>query len=133
MKVEEVFKDDLEIWTKPELKNEIKRLRALASIEIKAERDIKEIKKIAFGKTIIITFYDGKIVEYTYEILGAPKHITQESDTHWQIQSLTDKAKSYDIHIRKDKTYFCTCPSFMYNGANCKHIQEIVKYFGGSQ
>lgn len=129
MKEEVNAQEELDIWTKPELKREIKRLRILSAIEIRAERDIKEIKMITFGKTILILFNNGKVVEYSYQILSTPTHITQESSTVFKIRSMTDKSKIYDIHIRKDKTYWCSCPSFKYNGAICKHIQEVKRYY----
>ena len=130
MKQETEVQEELDLWTKPELKREIKRLRALGAIEIRAERDVKEIKMITFGKTILILFNNGQVVEYSYQIVNTPTHITQESSTHWKVQSMSDKSKTYDVHTRKkDGTYFCTCPSFMYHEANCKHIREVRRYF----
>ena len=37
----------------------------------------------------------------------------------------TNRRKLYTIIKRKDETFWCNCPSFKYNGENCKHINIV--------
>ena len=37
----------------------------------------------------------------------------------------TNRRKWYTIILRKDKTFFCSCPSFKYGTQKCKHIRLL--------
>jgi hypothetical protein len=43
----------------------------------------------------------------------------------------SNKLTYYEIIKRRDESFSCACPSFKYNGGECKHIQAVKAMIGG--
>lgn len=52
--------------------------------------------------------------------------ITQVDSDKYQVVSMTDKNKIYEVTILDKGVGACTCPDFEYRQRQCKHIAEVL-------
>lgn len=52
--------------------------------------------------------------------------ITQTDYNTYEVKSMTNKNKSYEVTILDKDIAACECPDFTYRQRTCKHIAEVL-------
>jgi hypothetical protein len=61
------------------------------------------------------------------QTIDYPLEVVEAREWQFFVRSTTNRRKfPYEVVLRKDGTYWCSCRSFKFNGQECKHI-ECVK------
>lgn len=59
------------------------------------------------------------------------KEIIQLADWRFKFRRKNKKGY-YNVIKRRDNSFFCSCPSHMYNAEECKHIKLLKQFLGES-